>query len=306
MNKFENMTKEEVLSTQEYRKAFLKTALGHELSEGEKRAASYVYTTGTNSAPLPKTMVDEIWDLIGEEHAILNDVTTYRTGTILELVKVTSIAQGKGKKVAEGEANDDFKTVEAKVTLTGNDYSAVVELSYAQANMSIDAFEQYLKDKIVEQVSIAMVTDLLTKVKGSINSANKVTAKAAKLAYTDITSTFAKLKRCKSKVVYVNNATLYDQLCGMVDLQGRPIFQPNAQDDAEGTLLGAKVKVEDGLGEGELLVGDPKRVVGNVVTDLLLESDKDIKTHKLIHSAYARAEYELMDDLSFAILTPAA
>lgn len=303
---FENMTREEVMASKEYRSAVLKSALGRELTDVEKRATAHVYTTETHAIPLHTTLVNEIWDLIAEQHAILGDVTTYRTGTILELIKVTSVVKGKGKKVAELEANDDYNTTEVKVTLTGNDYSATVELSYAEASMSIDAFEQYLKDRIVAEVSDAMARDVITQIKASMNAGNKVTAAEAQLAYTDITNTFAKLKRCKSKVVYVNNTTLYAQLCGMVDKNGRPIFQPNAQAGAEGIILGAQVKLDDTLADGELLVGDPKRVVGNVITDVMLEYDKDIKVHKHIHSAYARAQYELMDDLSFALLTPKA
>ena len=67
-------------------------------------------------------------------------------------------------------------------------------------------------------------------------------------------------------------------------------------------MIGAIIKLEDAVADGKILVGDPGRVLCNVVQDILLESDRDIKTHTIIHSGYARAESALMDDKSFASL----
>ena len=72
----------------EYRTGFLKTMLRQELTAEERDAVNYVMTTTdtTNHADylLPKTLLNEIWSLIEEDHSILQDVTLYRTGTILE------------------------------------------------------------------------------------------------------------------------------------------------------------------------------------------------------------------------------
>ena len=72
---------------------------------------------------------------------------------------------------------------------------------------------------------------------------------------------------------------------------------------AQGVLLGAQVKIEESVADNEIFVGDPQRVVCNMVQDVLIEQDKDIKTHTNIYAGYARAESALLDDLSFAILT---
>jgi HK97 family phage major capsid protein len=104
-------------------------------------------------------------------------------------------------------------------------------------------------------------------------------------------------------VFYANNSTIYSRLVGMVDTTGRPIFQPNAQAGAEGTLVGFPVKREDGIQNDKILIGYPKTVVGNIIQDIMVETDRDIKKHVITYAGYARAEFKLVADAAFALLT---
>lgn len=287
----------------EYRTAFLKNLLGRELSTEER--AAYVAKTTDNGAPVPTVMLDEIWDLVSEEHSILGDITIYRTGTAIEITKHTAVVQGKAKSVAENAANDDEQNTFVQVTLSGKDFSKTVKLTYAMSKMSIDSFEQYLVNEISTSLGEALAEDVIAQIKSDMSNENLVTGEDTNITYKEVTETFAKLKRAKNKFVYVNEATLYGQLCGMVDNTGRPIYQPSAQAGAQGVLLGATVRVEEALEDGEILIGDSKKVVMNVVQDIIVEDDKDIENHKYIYSGYARAEAALMYDKAFAILTPA-
>jgi HK97 family phage major capsid protein len=124
-----------------------------------------------------------------------------------------------------------------------------------------------------------------------------------KTSYIDLAGAFATLKRASNIKVYCNYATLYGQLVAMTDSTGRPIFQPNAQNGAEGVLIGGQVKLEDSLTDGQILIGDPTKVVYNMVQDVMIESDKDIKTHNVIYSGYARGEGALIDPKAFALYT---
>ena len=103
--------------------------------------------------------------------------------------------------------------------------------------------------------------------------------------------------------VLTGRSTLYNCLVAMVDEMGRPIFQNNAQEGANGSVLGASIKLEEAVADGKLLVGDPKRVIGNVVQDIMVENDRDIQKHTVIYSAYARMQAALIDDQSFASLS---
>lgn len=161
-----------------------------------------------------------------------------------------AIALRKGKKVNEGAANDDFKDTKIAVELTGNDFSATCTLSYAAATMSIDALEAFIVQDMADQVGNAMAADLMTTIKGAINTENKLTAASTTVfTFAELCSLFGSLKRCRRMVAYVNNATLYKQLVALVDAQGRPIFQQTAQEGAQGAIIGAVIHLEDEAGE---------------------------------------------------------
>lgn len=294
----------------EYRTGFLKTMLHQELTAEERSAVDYVMTTGdtTNHTDylLPKTLLQEIWSLIEEEHSILQDVTLYRTGTILEIPLHVSISQGDAATVNENAANDDEINVWGKVTLAGKDFSKHIDISYAMAKMSIDALEGYLRTEIADRIGAALATDVITQILADYDDDHNAvsTANALKVEWTDITGALALLKNGKGGVVfYANNSTIYSRLVGMVDTTGRPIFQPNAQAGAEGTLVGFPVKREDGVANDKILIGYPKTVVGNIIQDIMVETDRDIKKHVITYAGYARAEFKLVADAAFALLT---
>lgn len=291
--------------SKEYRRAFLKELAGQELSPEER--AAFVHTTTNSGNVLPTTMLNQIWDMVTAKHCIMNDITVYRTGTVIEVVKHTAITAGKAKKVNENTANDPEQNTFVKVTLSGNDFSKHVDISYAMASMSMDALESYLINEISAQIGEALSNDIVTQIKADISSGNKITAASQTVVtYPELVKTFGLLKRTGSVSVYVNNATMYNQLVSMVDSTGRPIFQPNLQAGAMGVLIGGTVKIEESMGDGEILIGDPGRVVYNMVQDIMIETDRDVKNHVITYSGYARGQGSLLDDQSFALLTLAA
>lgn len=305
----ENIMAEKILdaSTMEYKNAFLKHISGRDDQMTKLENAAFIHTTQNTPNVLPTTMLNEIWDLVSENHVIAGDITQYRTGTILEVVKHTVIAQGAAKSIAENAANDDEQNTFVKVTLSGKDFSKSVELSYAEAEMSIDALENYLIQEIATNMGAAIADDIIATLKGTTNgidSGNKVnTAAAGKVAFSDVTGAFAKVKRTSAISVYCTRATLFNYLAQLEDGAKHLIYQPSATVGVPGTLLGAPVKIEDSLDDGEILIGDPKRIVSNVISDIIVETDKDIKLHKYIYSGYARMECALIDPESFALLT---
>ena len=293
-------TREFGADSPEYRSAFLKKLLDQEMSDVEKRA--YTHTTANTGAVLPTTMLNQIWDLVSKQHAIMGDITIYRTGTILEVVKHTAITAGKAGKVNENTAATDEQNTFAKVTLSGNDFAKTVTISYAMAAMSIDALENYLVNEISTQLGEALADDVISTVKTGVNTANKITSAGTELVYKDVAKAFGLLKRASNVTVYVNYATLYNQIVSMVDTTGRPIYQPSAQAGANGDLLGGTVKVEESMADGEILIGDSKKIVYNMVEDVMVETDCDIKTHTIVYSGYARGEGALIDDQAFTLL----
>ena len=294
----------------EYRSAFLKMLQGVELNAEEREA--YVATTGDTTANnhgagllVPTEMLNNIWSLIEEQHAILGDITLYRTNTYLSIPVHTAIAQGDATAVSENAANDDEINNFMTVTLHGRDYSKTVKISYAMAQMSIDALESYLTNEIAARLGAAMARDTISGILTDYHTTdNTVIALNNTLTYGDVAAAFGTLKNANGgAVVYGTNKTIYTRLATLEDTEGHLIFQPDATVGIQGRLLGAPVKVDDGLSDDVLLVGYPKNVVGNVVQDVMVETDRDISKHVIIYSGYARYESKLIAPKSFAKIT---
>lgn len=300
--------KEFKVDSNEYRTAWCKEMLGLPMSEEERTA--FVHTTGTTSGQtagytVPTTLLNTIWDLIEEKHSILGDITIYRTGTILEVAKRTAIAAGDAATVAEGAApSDDENNTFAKVTLSGKDFAKTVEISYALGIMSIDGFEQFITNEIADRLGAALAAEVITQIGTDYYSTGNDldVATSGKVVWSDIAGAFAVLKNATNVTVYASQATIYKYIVGMVDSTGRPIFQQTANEGVRGYLLGAPVKVEDAIADDLIWIGDPKQVVGNMVQDIMVESDKDIKKHVNIFSGYARFQCSLLAPKAFAKL----
>lgn len=288
------------VTSKEYRTLWSKHMLGLEMTAEERTA--FVHTTGTTGGQtagytVPTTLLNEIWDLVEERHAILGDITIYRTGTILEVAKRTAIAAGDAGTVSENAApSDDENNTFAKVTLSGKDFAKTVEISYALGTMSIDGFEQFIVNEIADRLGAALASDVISQIETDYYSTGNDldVAASGKVVWTDVTGALAVLKNVKSVVVYASQATIYKYIAGMTDTTGRPIFQHDANESIRGYLAGFPVKAEDAIADDLIWFVDPKQIVGNMVQDIMVESDKDIKKHVNIFSGYARFECALL------------
>lgn len=296
------MEKQFTTASPEYRSAFFKTLAGEELNEVEKRA--FTHTTANTDVAMPVETADRIWSLIEEEHSILGDITIYRTGTVFEVTKHTAIVAGDAAQVNEGVANADEQNTFVTVTLSGKDFSKHVEVSYALNKMTAGVLENYLVDEISQRIGAALAEYVVAQILTDMDAGNKALGTAGdQVTYQELVSAFGALKNASSRIVYVNNTTLFGQLVSMVDDVKRPLFQPSMQDGSQGVLLGAQIHLEDSLPDNVMLVGDPKKVVGNFVQDIMIERDRDIKRHVHVFSGYARFEATLVAPKAFAQLT---
>ena len=288
------------LESEEYRSAFLKHLRGEDLTATEQRA--FTFLTTNTSAPLPTVMQNRIIDLIGEAHPIVADVETLRSGSAISIPVAKTITADAGK-TAEGEDANDLQITFENVDLSGDDYTADVEMSYKMAHMAIPAFENFLIGKIAERLGAKLAAGIVAKIKEKMNAANKV---QTGINYANICAGFGELKRVGAVVVYGTRKAIYNKLVGMVDSNKQPIFQKAITEGAAGHLLGAIIKIEDAIGDNELLIGDPKKYLQNEVVPVLIEPDKDLKKHKYIYSGYTCQEGDLTDDKAFALVAEAA
>ena len=287
------------LASEEYRSAFLKHLRREDMSAVEKRA--FTFLTTNTAAPLPEVMQNRIIDLIGEAHPIVADVSSMDSGTAITIPVGTELSADAGK-TAEGEAANELEIIFGDVSLSGEDFTANVKMSYKMLHMTIPAFEDYLVSKIAERLGAKLAADIITKIKAGMAAANK---SATGITYSTICAGFGALKRVGQVITYGTRETIFQKLVGMVDDQNHPIFQQPLTADVAGAILGSRIKFEDALGAGELLIGDPKKYLQNVVAPIIIENDKDLDDHKVVFSGYTCQEGTLTDDKAFALVSQA-
>lgn len=294
------------LDSTEYRNAFLKTLRGEELTEVEKRA--YVHNTVNSSALLPKELEDAIYTNMEEQHPILKDVKLVRSGTSMSIVKHTTINKGDAKSVAEGEANDDEQNTFASVTLSGKLFSKHIDFTYELNSMAISAFLPYIASEIAARLGSAMANDIIETIRNSaekgIATSNKFAAKTpGTLDIKDVLKGLGLLKGAAKTYVYANSSTLYNDIAAMEGKEGLVGFIPNHQENISGQLLGKGIKEEDALADGEVLILDPQQFLYNVVKDITLETDRDIKKGVNTLAGHAIAGGSMTNDKAGAIIT---
>lgn len=297
-NNMENRTF--TLASEEYRSAFLKKLRNEDMTEVEKRAFTFLTTNTT--APLPEVMQNRIIDLIGEAHPIVADVYTLGSGTSITIPVATSIAADAGK-TAEGAASNELEITFDDVNLSGEDYTANVKLSYKMQRMAIPAFEDYIISQIAARLGAKLAVGIVETIKTKMAADNKITSG---VDYANICAGFGALKRVGTVIVYGTRKGVYNKIVGMVDGQKRPIFQQPITAAAAGVLLGCTIKFEDAVGDNELLIGDPKKYLQNVVAPIVIESDKNLDTHQVVYSGYTCQEGTLTDDKAFALVSATA
>ena len=286
-------------ASEEYRSAFLRRLRREDLSEVEQRAFTFLTTNTT--APLPTVMQNRIIDLIGEAHPIVADVYSLHSGSAITIPVAKAIAADAGKS-EEGAAANELEITFDNVNLSGDDFTANVKLSYKMVHMAIDAFEDYLVTQIAARLGAKLAADIVTNIKAQMNAANKF---AAGIDYANLCAGFGALKRVGAVVVYGTRETIFNKLVGMVDSNKRPIFQQPITAAAAGHLLGATIKYEDAMGAGELLIGDAKKYLQNVVAPVMIENAKDLDDHKVVFSGYTCQQGALTDDKAFALVSAA-
>jgi HK97 family phage major capsid protein len=247
-------------------------------------------------------MQNRIIDLIGEAHPIVADVYTMDSNAAITIPVAKSVDADAGE-TAEGAASNELQITFEDINLSGDDYTANVKMSYKMRNMAIPAFEAYLVSQIAERLGSKLANGIVATIKAGINASNKI---ASGVNYANICAGFGELKRVGTVIVYGTRKGVYNKLVGMVDSQKRPIFQQPITASAAGVLLGATIKFEDAIGDDELLIGDPKKYLQNVIAPVIIETDKDLDTHQVVYSGYTCQEGTLTDDKAFALVSEAA
>lgn len=274
--------------TKEYRDAFY-AVLGNYASVEQRAIVVDSTAPGDGDAiAIPKSLDEKIWDNIHTAHPILADVATVRSGMALEVTKHTAIAARVSKKLDSAATPAEEANTFVKVVLYGYDYEKYVTLTYAEAKMSAGALEDYLADEIAAELGEALAKDVFAQVLTDATTAQKVTSTSD--LFADIKSALALAATATRPVIYAPAADYYN-IVGAI-AQGSPFNI--------GATLGCEVKLDSAATKVTIL--DPKDFVLNEVQPIMVESDRNIQSHKVIVSGYLRAQGTLRKNKSAAYI----
>lgn len=277
------MEERKVITTEsaEYRDAFYAMLKGIETEEQRTVLSTPISVDGNGTADgaaiaIPKTLDTKIWDNIHTSHPILADISTVASGVVMEVTKHVAIAvRVQAKKDGAATAGAEENTF-VKVQLVGKDYEKYVELTYAEAKMSQGALEDYLAQEIAAELGEALAKDVFAQIITDAGSGQEVTVGSD--MFEDVKKALALATMGGKKTIYAPSSKYYE-IVGAVK-SGSPFNI--------GTTLGVEVKCDDAA--TVVTVVDPKAFVLNQISNVLIESTKDIKAHHVVIAGWMRAE----------------
>lgn len=286
---------EDIFGSAEYRSAFFKEMLGQKLTDIEQRTfnkamemqdterrADAFNTTTNSAAVLPTTTLNEVVKRARTMGGLISHARNFNLPTKVRVPIGTPTS--KAAWHTEGERVDSEKKDVTYVQFDGYEIIKVFSMSAAAKKMSIQAFESYITEEltnaVMETIADALVngtgaeqgTGLNTGITWNETNTVDLTGK-----YTDFTAALAKMKRgyAAGAKFSMSNSTLYNNVYGVVDGNGRPIFIQDPKNESVGHILGKEVVIDDNIADGEIFLGDLKYMGYNMPEGLMLEVSRE-------------------------------
>lgn len=281
----ENMAGDSENKEAVYRVAFFKHLQGKELSPEELTA----YSSGASSAGavIPTQTAEEIITKLKERAPLLQEITLLQVqGNVTFAVEGTNNAAAIHTENASITPAADTLT---KVSLSGWEVTKLVQVSDTVKTMSINAFEGWLVDMLVESIA-DKISDLI------INGTGSSQAKGIEKANTWGDTNSVSVDKAGS-LTAANVQTLIGLLGGGYDANAKFIMskktlytdfmplQDNSKNDIvtrEGRsyyVYGYPVLIDSRVTEHEAYLGDLKKYVGNLAESVNVKADFDIDTN---------------------------
>lgn len=288
----QEINKDNVFGSNEYRSAFFKTMLGQDLSSIEQRAfntaqeveqrAEGFASSNNSQAVLPETTFNEIITKARKQGGLIGHVRNFNIPTKIKIPIGTPTS--KANWHTEGALVEAEHPDTVSVQFDGNEILKVFSISVKAQTMSIQAFESYLVQEltqtVVETIDHALVNGtgveqgrgILTGITWDDTNSVDLTGK-----YTDFTKALGLLKRGYSAGAKfaMSNATLYNQVYGVMDANERPIFNHDAQREDVGHIFGKEVIIDDNIEDGTILLGNFQYVGFNLPQGIALEKSTE-------------------------------
>jgi len=279
----------------EYRSAWLKNMGGDmfaPMNEAEKAAFTIVTSDTTNGydSLVPVDTANRIIDLTKEKIALFNDLTVYNAASSYTVPVVKSITKGDATSVTEGQSNADGEVeVIEEIAVNPTDYAKDSTMSARFKLQSIDAFETWLVEHVVERIIRKINQDVWTKISTAATTASNVVAVTGALKDTDVRTVLGSIKGSGNIVVYCNRKTLYTDLVGVETTNGDKLFTESTMVDpvVKGVVYGCAVKVDEDVADGEIYFAIPGQIEANMFEAANILSEIDVKTRNTVYAGHA-------------------
>lgn len=276
---FENMTREEIIASAEYRSAWLKTLQRKDLTEVEKRSVAATNVSGA----IPTQTSDQIISKVVQMAPLLGEVTLLHVaGNVNFAVEGTNNAAAIHTENALIDAAADTLVT---VSLAGYEIVKLIRISATVQTMTINAFEGWLTDMLAEAIARKIEYYLIygsgTGQPKGVQYANTWSDTSNGVDWAGATPTFAEICElisylgggyARNAKFLMNHKTFWTDIQAIRDDGKAPIV---AKDGDGYRILGFPVLFSDYCADGEIFLGDFKKIVANLAQDISVAASAD-------------------------------
>lgn len=316
---------EQLYASEQYRNAWAKQMMGKPMTAEEVNVVNmvnaYTHTTENTGIVIPKTVASGIWDMIEELFPLWDDVQkTYIKGAYNALIGEDST---EAKWYDEETATEDAKETIKELALTGCELSRAVTVSWKLREMAVEDFIPYIQRKLARKLGAALgygashgkgkpaanefkpePLGIVTALEKETDTPQVVTYAKGTLKYENLTNTRAKIKVGANELnVYANSATIWGEIANVTDTSGKPLLVPDPVNSGVYRIFGMKVKEDDSMLDGEILMSSPfVGYIANVNKDMSVMSEEHIKLRTVDYCGYVIADGGITSTKAHALL----
>lgn len=254
---------EELLTSKEYRNAWLKNLQGVELSDAEQRA----YTSGNGAISV--ITANAIMSAVRDHAPLLDRMTiVYSASNISYYVEGTNTeAEDHTENAAITAANDTL----SKVSLAPGEITKLIQVSESAKAMSVDAFEAWLARNLGDAISRKINSKIISAIDDAASSAGTA---------IDAAGVQALLGAVKGDGVAVicNRETLYTKLLPIQDDSKSSIVRFEGG-NSMARVYGVDVLMDDHVADDTVLAGDLTKLIGAMAESVSVRQGYDIDTN---------------------------
>lgn len=329
-NDAENMDDPEaVWASEVYTNAWAKKLMNKALTSEETKAfqlvnEAYTHTTENTSVVIPKSVSTGIWEEAGDLHPYFGDISkTYVNGVLTIPAEDTS---SDAFWYDEETTTEDGKEILREISFGGCELSRSITVSWKLKEMAIADFIPYIQRKMAKKMGAALgygsthgkgavegqkpePVGVVTALEKEKNTPQVVTYSGTEPSYKEILTARGKIKGGYSAglALYANSNTIWTQLANIVDSNKRPIFVADPINGGVYRVLGAVVKEDDSMLDGEMLFSNAERGYHmNVNKEITMLPEEHIKERKTDYCGYAIADGQPMTTKAHSLLKKAS